>query len=131
MHRSTCLVLLVCLLGCGGCTGQKSTEQLLDDLKSGEEKDRLLAVRLLPQHKGEAAQIIPALIDALKDKESDIRRGAALGLGSFGEQARDAIPALKATLNDHDARVREAAGIALSRIDPLNTPKTSKKPPGQ
>jgi HEAT repeat protein len=119
-------VLLLCLLACGGCGQKKSTDQLLQDLKSDQDRERLIAVRLLPERKGDAAQVVPALIEALKHKEGDIRRSAAIGLGTFGEQARDAIPALQeASRRDRDVRVREAAGIALSRIDP-NYPVPSK-----
>jgi HEAT repeat protein len=124
------LVLLFCLLACGGC-GKKSTDQLIEDLKSPQDKDRLIAVRLLPQHKGDATKVVPALIGALKDKESDIRLSAAIGLGYFGEEARDAIPALQAAQRDRDARVREAAGVALSRIDPQKFTAPSKQRPAR
>src|SRR5262245_28940592 len=77
--------LVILLLACGGC-GAKSTEQLIQDLKSPQERDRLIAVRLLAQQKGDAAQVVPALIEALKDRETDIRLSAAIGLGYFGEQ---------------------------------------------
>jgi HEAT repeat protein len=80
----------------------------------------------LPQRKGDAAQVVPALIESLKDKQDDVRLSAAIGLGYFGEQARDAIPALQAAKRDHDARVREAAGVALSRIDPTKFSPPSK-----
>jgi HEAT repeat protein len=131
MRVRTRFVLLVCLLACVGCGKKKSTAELLEDLKGTQERDRIIAARLLPQRKGDAAQIVPSLIEALKDKEGDVRRSAALGLGSFGEQARDAIPALQEAQHDRDARVREAAGIALSRIDPNLAPKTpSVKPRG-
>src|SRR6516225_2095118 len=106
MRVRTRFVLLLCLLACAGC-GKKSTAQLIEDLKSSEDRDRLIAVRLLPQRKGEAAQVVPALIEALKDKESDVRISAAIGLGYFGDQAVDAIPALEAAQRDRDARVRE------------------------
>jgi HEAT repeat protein len=113
------LVLPCCSLAWVGCSGQsKSTPELLADLKSPQEKDRVIAVRLLPQRKGDAAQTVPALIDALQDKGADIRWSAAIGLGYFGEGAKGAIPALQAAQSDRDARVREAAGVALSRIDP-------------
>ncbi len=118
MRVRICFVLLLCLLACGGCGKKKSTVQLLEDLKGPQERDRLIAVRLLPQRKEDAAQIIPALIEALKDEADDIRMAAAWGLGLFGEQARDAIPALRTAQRDRDARVRKAADIALSRIDP-------------
>jgi HEAT repeat protein len=121
-------LLLVCLLACG-CGKSKSTDELIGDLKSAQERDRIIAVRLLPQRKGDAAQIVPALIESLKDKEGDVRWSAAIGLGSFGEQAKEAIAALQAAQADSDARVREAAGVALSRIDPARFPSQSRARP--
>jgi len=126
MRVQTAFVLLLCLLACGGCGKEKSTDELIGDLKSTQEGDRIKAVRLLPQRKGDAAQVVPALIEALKDKDGDVRWSAAIGLGYFGEQAKDAIPALQAAQRDRDARVREAAGVALSRIDPEKFPVPSK-----
>ena len=81
MRVRTRFVLLLCLLACGGCGKKKSTDELIADLKSAQERERLIAVRLLPQRKGDAAQVVPALIEALKDKEGDIRWSAAIGLG--------------------------------------------------
>lgn len=120
MHIWTRSVLLLCLLACGGCGKEKSTDELIADLKSpnAQEGDRIKAVRLLAQRTGDAARIVPALIEALKDKQEDVRWSAAIGLGYFGEEAKDAIPALQAAQRDRDARVREAVGVALSRIDP-------------
>jgi HEAT repeat protein len=125
MRGWTPFVLLLCFLACGGCGKKKSTDELIADLKTSQERERLIAVRLLPQRKGDAAQVVPALIGALKDKQGDIRWSAAIGLGYFGEKARDAIPALQVAQRDRDARVREAAGVALSRIDPNLAPKTA------
>jgi HEAT repeat protein len=121
MRVRTPFVLLLCLLACGGCAKKKTTEELIQDLKSGEEKDRIIAARTLPAGK-EATQVVPALIAALKDRDGDVRRSAAIKLGSFGEEAKDAIPALQKAQKDRDARVREAAGKALSRIDPEHFP---------
>ncbi len=115
-------VLLLCLLACGGCGKQKSTDQLIADLKSSQERDRIIAVRLLQLREGDGAQVVPALIDALKDKQVDVRWSAAIGLGYFGEEAKDAIPALQEAQRDRDPRVREAAGVALARIDPDKFP---------
>jgi HEAT repeat protein len=129
MRARTGLVLLVCLLACG--CGNKSTDELVADLKSPQERDRIIAVRLLPQRKGDAAQVVPALIESLKDKDGDVRWSAAIGLGYFGEQGKDAIPALQAANRDRDARVREAAGVALSRIDPTKFKEPSKSLPGK
>jgi HEAT repeat protein len=125
MRIQTGFFFLLCLLAAEGCA-KKSTDDLIADLKSTNEKDRIIAVRLLGQRKGDAAQTVPALIEALNAKESDVRWSAAIGLGYFGEEAKDAIPALQAAQNDRDARVREAAGVALSRIDPSRFSAPSK-----
>jgi hypothetical protein len=127
MRVRTCVVLLLPLLACGGCARQKSTGELIADLKGSAERERTIAVRLLPQHKGDAAQVVPVLIEALKDQDGDIRRSAAIGLGYFGDRARDAVPALQAAQRDRDARVRESAGVALARIDPTRF----RAPPGR
>jgi HEAT repeat protein len=120
------LVLLVCASACAGCGKGKSTEELIADLKSSQESERVIAVRTLPQRKGDAVKVVPALVGALKDKEGDIRWSAAIGLGYFGDQAREAIPALQEAQSDGDARVREAARVALSRIDPKQFPPRAK-----
>lgn len=116
------ILLLVCVLACGGCGSSKSTDDLVDDLKSPQERDRIIAVRLLQHKKDDAARVVPALIESLKDKDGDVRWSAAIGLGYFQEQALDAIPALQAAQQDSDPRVREAANVALSRIDPSKFP---------
>jgi HEAT repeat protein len=126
MRVRASFVLLVCLLACGGCGKQKSTAELIADLKSSQERERIIAVRLLPQREGDAAQVVPALTAALADKAEDIRWSAAIGLGYFGEQAEEAVPALQAAQRDRDGRVREAAGVALSRIDPQRFPASSR-----
>lgn len=132
MRMRTCFVLLLCLPAVCGCGDRRSTDELIADLKSGKEKEGVIAARTLPVGSGDAAKVVPALIGALTHKGNDVRRSAAIKLGWFREQAKDAIPALqKAEQNDGDARVREAAGIALSRIDPVNfpyTPKVGKRP---
>jgi HEAT repeat protein len=126
MRVGTGVVLGLSLLACCGCGGQKSTDQLLDDLKSANAGKRLIAVRLLQNRKEDAAQVVPGLIGALKDSESDIRLSAAIGLGYYGEQAKDAIAGLQVAQRDRDARVREAAGVALSRIDPGRFPAPAR-----
>jgi HEAT repeat protein len=120
--------LLLGLLACGGCGREKSTDELIADLKSPSEKVRLIAVRLLAQRKGDAERVVPALAEALKDEDGDVRWSAVIGLGGMGESATAAIPALQAAQNDRDARVREAAGVALSRIDPSRFTAPAKGP---
>ncbi len=120
-------ILMLCILAYAGCGQEKSTDDLIEDLKSGREDAGVIASRTLPLGNRDAAKVIPALTEALTHKSSDVRRSSALKLGQFREQAKDAIPALqKAEHDDPDARVREAAGIALSRIDPARFPYTPK-----
>lgn len=109
-------LLLVLAVSACGCSHAKSTDQLLDDAKSSDDRARLVAVRLLAQRKHDAAQVVPVLMEALKDKDTDVRISAAIGLGYFGEGAVDAVPALQTAQRDADTRVREAAEVALSRI---------------
>ena len=114
MRMRTRFALLLCLLG-AGCGRGKTTPELIADLKSPEEKDRIIAVRLLPQRTRDI-QTVPALIEALKDRGADIRWSAAIGLGHLGESAKEAIPALQAAQSDRDARVREGHRTRLRRI---------------
>jgi HEAT repeat protein len=125
------LIVVLGMLACGGCSKEKSTTELVADLKGAQGEQRVGVVRLLAQRKGDAGQVVPVLIEALKDKDGGVRHDAAIGLGSFGEQAKDAIPALQTAQHDHDARVCKAAGIALSRIDPQQFPDPSKSRPAQ
>jgi hypothetical protein len=124
VHARTWPVVLLFLLACAGCA-KKSTSELMQDLKSPQGAQRIAAVRLLPQRKGDAAQVVPALIEALKDNNDDVRWSAAIGLGYFGGKATDAIPALETAQHDSDARVREAAGVALCRINPEKFPPST------
>lgn len=128
MHQWKKILLLpLCLLAAVGCSQEKPTAAMIADLKSTNERDRIVAVRLLQHRQGDAAQVVPALVSALTDKENDVRWSAAIGLGYFGAKAKEAIPALQTAVKDKDARVREAAGVALSRIDPENfSPPTAK-----
>jgi HEAT repeat protein len=127
MRSQTCFVLLLGLLMCVGCGKTKSTDELIADLKSdskiGQERDRIIAVRLLPGRKEDAAKIVPVMIEALRGKQVDVRLSAAIGLGEFGEEAKVAIPDLRAAEKDQDARVRRQAGVALTRIDPTLVPR--------
>jgi HEAT repeat protein len=127
MRVKSILVLLLGLLACGGC-GQKSTDELIQDLTSPQERERIIAARLLQHRQEDAVKVVPALIKALQGKQgADVRWSAAIGLGYYGEEAKEAIPALQAALHDHDARVREAAGVALWRIDPSKFSRPSPR----
>ena len=120
MRWRICVVFLMGASIAAGCTKGKSTDLLIGDLNSKDEGDRVKAVRLLPQRKGDAVKVVPALIDSLSDKDVRVRISAAIGLGNFGAQAKTALPDLEKAQSDQDARVREAARVAISRIGPLD-----------
>ncbi len=120
-------VIVFGALVCAGCgSKEKTTTELLTDLKGGDDRDRVIAVRTLPADESDAARVVPALVESLKDTENDVRLSAAIKLGVFGEQAKEAVPALQEALRDPDARVRRAAGNALTRIDPSQFPTAPK-----
>ena len=112
-----CIVMLMGLLGVAGCSEPKSTDELIEDLSSTDDGDRIKAVRWLQHRQGDAAKVVPALIEKLKDVDADVRWSAAIGLGYYGADAEEAIPALEEAKRDHDARVREGARVAISRIE--------------
>jgi HEAT repeat protein len=109
-------LIFLALLAFAGCSQGKSTDELIEDLRSAEEGDRIKAVRWLQQRQGDGPKVVPALIESLKDVDADVRWSAAIGLGYFGSEAATAIPALELAEQDADPRVREGARIALSRI---------------
>jgi len=111
-----CIALFLGALSISGCSKGPSTDDLIDDLSSGEELDRIKAVRWLQQRTQEGEKVVPALIGSLKDTDVDVRWGAAIGLGYFGAEAESAVAALEEAQHDQDARVREAARVAISRI---------------
>jgi HEAT repeat protein len=130
MGRSRWLVVLV-LLSIGGC-GKGSTAHWIEQLKSPESLRRLEAIHTLQERKGEAAEIVPALVESLQDENPHVRRDAARALGSFGAEATNSIPALQAALRDRDTSVRRAVGVALSRIDPkLGNPSPPRRTQGK
>jgi HEAT repeat protein len=111
-----CVLMLIGLLALAGCSKAPPTDELLENLSSKDEGDRIKAVRWLQHRQGDATKVVPALIEKLKDSDVDVRWSAAIGLGYYGADAETALPALEEAEGDTDARVREAARVAISRI---------------
>ncbi len=117
MHMRMCALILMGSLAFAGCSKGPSTDELIEDLSSPDDADRIKATRWLQHRQGDAAKVVPALIEKLKDVDVDVRWSAAIGLGYFGAEAEQALPALEEAKHDHDARVREGARVAISRIE--------------
>jgi HEAT repeat protein len=113
---NTGIFILLGSLALFGCSREIPTDELISDLDSASDGDRVKAVRSLQNRTADASKVIPALIRCLNDADGDVRRSAAIGLGYYGAEAKEAIPALEAMQQDSDARVREAAKVAISRI---------------
>ena len=116
MRMRICVTMFMGSLVFAGCSKGASTDELIEDLSSAEEGDRIKAARYLQHRRGDAAKVVPALIESLKDSDPGVRWSAAIGLGYFGAEAEAALPALEAAQRDTDARVREGARVAISRI---------------
>lgn len=119
-------VWLIVALAMTGCSKSKSTNDLIQEMNSKSEFNRVKAVRMLQNRQGDPTKVIPALIKSLKDRASDVRLSAAIGLGYFGAKAESALSGLQESLQDPDARVREAVRVAISRIQPAD--RSSKRP---
>jgi HEAT repeat protein len=78
--------------------------------------DRLRAVEVLSQYRGDARAAVPRLKELLKDPQPDMRWSAAMTLGEIGPEAREAVPALVSALNDEHALVREHAAESLGLV---------------
>ena len=83
MRVQTGLVLLLCLLACGGCSNQKSTDELIADLKSGTEIEGVKAARTLPRGKDDAEKVVPALIEGLTHRATMSAAAPPSNLASF------------------------------------------------
>jgi HEAT repeat protein len=105
---------MVLFAGCGG----KSTDDWVQQLRSGDGSQRLHAIRALENRGTEAPVVVPALAEALRDENAFVRRDAAAALGKLGAEARPAVLALQAARKDRERSVRSAAGAALKKIDP-------------
>ncbi len=116
MRMAACVILFLGSFALAGCSQQEPTDQLVSDLDSKDDEDRVRAARLLQNRSADAEKIVPALTKSLNDVDADVRRSAAIGLGYYGAKAKAALPALEEKQNDSDARVREAAKTAISRI---------------
>jgi HEAT repeat protein len=112
------LLIMSLLLLVSGCTGPRSTEDWLRQLKDSEVVKRREAIRELGARITEAEQVAPALVEALQDANSYVRHDAAVTLGKLGAAAKQGVPALMAALKDKERSVRKAAAQALKRIDP-------------
>jgi len=120
--RSSVLVLLVCITGCG----PSRVEELISDVQSDDLKVRHAALRELAEIGPDARQASPVVVTAARDGDGESRRLACLALGSlFTEAAEGELPAptdevlssVATCLNDKQTSVRMSAAFALLAMD--------------
>jgi hypothetical protein len=121
------MLMFLGALAFAGCSRGASTDELIADLRSPEEGDRIKAVRWLQHREGDGVKVVPALIESLKDPDAGVRWSAAIGLGYYGAEAQSALPALEEARRDTDPRVREGARVAISRIGGAGKTPTADK----
>jgi HEAT repeat protein len=114
--RKSALVFLAALL-LAGCAN-KTTADLVGQLKAKESVQRLRAINELRNRGADASIVVPALADCLQDADSFVRRDAAEALGNFGPEGKAAAPVLTLALRDKTPKVRMAAAEALKKVDP-------------
>ncbi len=97
---------------------QGRVQQLIQNLRSFEPKDRAYACARLQEIGPAAEAAVPALVVVLGDDNWSVRSSAASALGRIGPAAEAAVPALSEALKDDDTDVRSSAASALGRIGP-------------
>jgi HEAT repeat protein len=112
------LVGIVGMVLCVASARGADMDELIKQLRSGDNDARRAAARALGEGGAEAKTAVPALITALKDRDTFVRRFSAQALGAIGPDAQSAVRPLAAALNDPKNEVRGAAVIALGKLGP-------------
>jgi HEAT repeat protein len=109
---------LVGILLCATMARGADVNELIKQLKDGDNDARRAAARALAEGGAESKAAVPALIDALKDRDLFVRRFSAQALGEIGPDASSAVRALSAALDDPKKEVKLAAARALGKLGP-------------
>jgi HEAT repeat protein len=112
------LVGIVGMVLCVAAARGADMDELIKQLRSGDNDARRAAARALGEGGAEAKTAVPALITALKDRDTFVRRFSAQALGAIGPDAQSAVRSLTAALNDPKNEVRGAAVSALGKLGP-------------
>ncbi len=94
----------------------------LKDLRTGDSKDRVAALRAMGYFGKDDRTAVPAeaIITALHDEDAGVRSAAAWAVGLRPWDAEKTVPAVSIALRDDDEAVRLAAVGALTFIAPYN-----------
>jgi HEAT repeat protein len=102
--------------------GEPATPALVDLLRNGSPRERVLGATTLWGMGARGAAAVPALADALGDDDPELRLASAMALENMGPVARGAAPALADALDDPEQSVRQAAVKALGAMGPAASP---------
>ncbi|MBD3193324.1 MAG: hypothetical protein GF308_22000 [Candidatus Heimdallarchaeota archaeon] len=97
---------------------REEINQYLEDLKSGDTKERAIAAYMLGTHGKNDKKIKQSLKEALKDKNFEVKKWAALSLGEMGEKDSKIVPILiKVLRSDENNEFRTHAAIILGELE--------------
>jgi HEAT repeat protein len=111
---AVCSLLL--LTGRSAWAMDSSVKELIAQLKSSDESQRLKAIDQLDAQGEKAAEAVAPLTESLKDESVKVRAHSARALGDIGAPAKSAAPELIALLKDPNDTVRRQALHALRAI---------------
>jgi HEAT repeat protein len=114
---------LITLAAVAGCHHERPAPSLsaadipdlIQDLKTGDERDRADAAQALGQLGPDAKPALPALLLALRDEGEWVRERALEAILAIGPDPR-AVESLVTGLKDSDEQVRELSAKALGKI---------------
>jgi len=106
------------VLAAGAVAAETADTDLIEGVKSGDEKARCEAIDLLGRQGGKIEGAVPALIEQLADESALIRAHAADALGRIGPAAKAAAEPLAGLIFGDDPVVRREAVQAYRAIAP-------------
>jgi HEAT repeat protein len=122
LYRSIWLLVLVAT-GCHSESWRSNPTvddipRLIQELREGDEPDRIGAAETLGRLGADAKSALPALLLALRDEGESVRQAGLSAIIAIGPDFR-AMEALTVSLRDSDNAVRAMSATALGQLGPV------------
>src|SRR5262249_32919061 len=123
LYRSICLLVLVATGGCHSESWRSNPTvedipRLIQELKEGDEPDRIGAAEALGRLGADAKSALPALLLVLRDEGESVRQAGLRAIIAIGPDVK-AMAALAVSLRDSDNTVRALSATALGQLGPV------------